>query len=69
MTSHHMTYVRFAVGEYVYYSMRGWTCGDDTPAEIRRGAFRIIRNWINRGKSLDDALHHIDGLAMSARLA
>lgn len=69
MSRHHLNYTRFAIGQYVYYSMRGWTCGDDTAAEIRRSAFRIIRNWINRGKSLDDALRHIDGLAMSARLA
>lgn len=69
MRNHHFNYIRFAVGQYVYYSMRGWTCGDDTQSEIRRGAFRIIRNWLNRGKSLDDALRHIDDLALSASFA
>lgn len=69
MTLHHINNIRFTVGEYVYYSMRGWTCGDDSAADIRRSAFQIIRSWIKRGKSLDEALCHILGLAVSASLA
>jgi hypothetical protein len=61
--------LRHAVGDYVYYSVRGWTCGDDTPAEIRAGAFRIVRNWLSRGASLHDAICHVERLAFSASLA
>lgn len=69
MTYNEISETRRTVGDYVYYSVRGWTCGDDTPAQIRKGAFRIIRNWLARGHSLNDALNNIDRAAFSASLA
>ena len=69
MNSHQLNYTRFAVGNLVYYSLRGGTEGDATPREIIAMSFRIIRNWLNRGRTLDEALRHIDSLAISASLA
>lgn len=69
MTSHHINYTRWSVGSFVNASLyRTWTEDDDTPRKIIRHAFWVIRQHINRGRTLDEALRHIDGLTLSASL-
>lgn len=61
--------IRSSVADYVFYSVRGWTHGDETPSEIRRGAFRLIRRQLERGEPIQRVISHIDRLAFSASLA
>lgn len=69
MTDLERRQLRNTVELYIYYSLRGATCGDDTPRDILRNAFRIIRNWISRGESLEKAVSHVESLGYSASLA